>query len=341
MNYRKVLIRAVTFLGGVYFFVKFVLPESSGFGTYHQQISNGFILVGGMAIGLGLINLLLIHGSRLAFLRKGWINSCALLLGLVAMITVTSRDWLATNRISDQAAGIAMLAEFSEAIVADHEARRSDVPPLAVRNQALHTALSRELSGIKAQVAKITTLREKEADQFVVQRLKVSSQDLLSLVAQIGSQSAALEYSSDTTLLANRELASTLYSLSAAWRDFLGIDYSLSQTKRVYSLFNDGLFVPLGAAMFSLLGFYIASAAYRAFRVRSAESGLMMLAALVVMLGQIPFGLWIWGEFPEIRLWLLQVPSTAASRAIEMGAAVGGLIMAFRMWLSIESESYN
>jgi hypothetical protein len=67
----------------------------------------------------------------------------------------------------------------------------------------------------------------------------------------------------------------------------------------------------------------------------------MMLAALLVMLGQIPFGVWIWSALPDIRLWLLSVPNTAAFRAIGIGAAVAGLVMAFRMWFSLESENFG
>ncbi|MBN8550913.1 MAG: hypothetical protein J0M12_16490, partial [Deltaproteobacteria bacterium] len=108
----------------------------------------------------------------------------------------------------------------------------------------------------------------------------------------------------------------------------------------VYDLLYQGFFVSLGAAMFSLLGFYIAAAAYRAFRIKSLESALMMVAAVIVMLGQIPFGLWLWDGFPELRLWLLSVPNSGAFRAIKLGAAVAGLIMAYRMWFSIETESF-
>jgi hypothetical protein len=93
--------------------------------------------------------------------------------------------------------------------------------------------------------------------------------------------------------------------------------------------------------MFALLGFYMAAAAYRAFRIRSYESALMMAAAVIVMLGQIPFGIWIWEGFTDIRLWLLSTPSTGAFRAVKFGAAIAGLIMAFRMWLSIETHSFG
>jgi hypothetical protein len=93
--------------------------------------------------------------------------------------------------------------------------------------------------------------------------------------------------------------------------------------------------------MFALLGVYIAAAAYRAFRIRTVESALMMTAAVVVMLGQISFGKEIYEGMPSIRQWLLEVPNSAAFRAIRLGAGIAGLMLAIRMWLSIESSSFS
>jgi hypothetical protein len=109
----------------------------------------------------------------------------------------------------------------------------------------------------------------------------------------------------------------------------------------VYDFLYDGLFNQLGSAMFALLGVYIAAAAYRAFRIRTIESALMMVAAVIVMLGQISFGREIYEHMPSIRQWLLEVPNSAAFRAIRLGAGVAGLMLAIRMWLSIESKSFS
>lgn len=111
------------------------------------------------------------------------------------------------------------------------------------------------------------------------------------------------------------------------------------------SFFNDflfsGLMNNLSSAMFSLLAFYMVSAAYRSFRVQSLEAGLMMAAALVVMIGQIPLGCLLWGGMPEVRNWLMVQVSTPAFRGILFGALIAGLAMAVRMWLSLEKTSFG
>jgi hypothetical protein len=91
--------------------------------------------------------------------------------------------------------------------------------------------------------------------------------------------------------------------------------------------------------MFSLLAFYIAYAAYRSFKIRSIESGIMMFTAFIVILGQIPQGImYISSDLPAIRLWLMQYLSTPAMRAIYFSSAIAGLSIAVRMWLSIDKN---
>ncbi len=123
------------------------------------------------------------------------------------------------------------------------------------------------------------------------------------------------------------------------------------ETRFFRSLFRDVL-NSFDAAMFATLAFFIISAAYRAFRVKSAEATLLMGAALVVMLGQIPIGQYLTHWIPEkgsfaslLRLdnisnWLLLTVNAPATRAIGFGLGIGGLAIALRLWLSLERGAF-
>lgn len=124
----------------------------------------------------------------------------------------------------------------------------------------------------------------------------------------------------------------------------------IASTQLFAILFN-GFVQNLDASMFSLVAFYIVSAAYRAFRIKSAEAGLMMVTAGIVMLGLVPVGTLITNWLPHtgllaslrlerITVWILTWPSMAVLRAIEFGLSVGYMAMSLRIWLSLERGSF-
>jgi len=220
-RYRKGVVMAVTFIGGLFLSVEFLYPGKSVLTTAMPSVANGQIVVGSFALMLGILNLFQIHGKAMRKRSTGWYNSAAF---FVAFFSIMIAGFMRDARPEGAAAGI------------------------------------------------------------------------------------------------------------------FGILFS-------------GFMMSLQSTTFSLIAFYIVSAAYRAFRIRSAEAVLMMLTAAIVMLALVPVGVWITDWIPRssvfagLRLermgyWLLVSPNMAAQRAIGFGVAVGALATGLRIWLSLERGSF-
>jgi hypothetical protein len=105
---------------------------------------------------------------------------------------------------------------------------------------------------------------------------------------------------------------------------------------RVRTWLYNYVFFPCNATMFSLLAFFIASAAFRAFRARNTEAALLLGAAILVLLGRAPIGRFISDALPDITNWIIDVPNNSGRRAIMMGAALGGIVTGLRVILGLE-----
>lgn len=244
---KKWLIIAVTFIGGLFYLFEYFLPAGAYLprglqslllprprggnflSAYVEPVSDAVSVIGAFTIGLGVLNLSLVHGRNIVRRRPGWHNSLAYFIAFFAMVTF----------------------------------------------------------GL----------------------------------------------------------------LSYYWPDPNPADRRVPPQQQGFEILFNGLYQPLSAAMFSVLAFYIASAAYRAFRIRSGEATLMMIAAFIVMLGQVPLGMWLTsglptdGMFAKLRLevfsqWLLAWISMTAYRAVLLGVAVGALAMSLRVWLSLERGAF-
>jgi hypothetical protein len=108
-----------------------------------------------------------------------------------------------------------------------------------------------------------------------------------------------------------------------------------TQGSLLLDIFNYVL-IPCQATLFSMLAFYIASAAYRAFRVRTVLASILLITSFIIMLRIIPlpepFATWN----AELVRWILAVPNMAAKRAIIIGVGLGAIAYSMKIILGIE-----
>ncbi len=104
----------------------------------------------------------------------------------------------------------------------------------------------------------------------------------------------------------------------------------------VYERMYTYILSPLMAGQWAFLGFYVASASYRAFRARNLDATVLLISAVLVMLGAAPVGAVIWKQFPNIQQWLLNVPNMTGQRGIVIGAAIGSFVTGLRVLLGLE-----
>jgi hypothetical protein len=112
------------------------------------------------------------------------------------------------------------------------------------------------------------------------------------------------------------------------------------------SLFDWGysyIQVPCSATVFSILAFFMASAAFRTFRARNLSAALLLLAAVIVMFGRVPVSEWLGDRlfgypqlFPEATDVLMNYPNLAAKRGILLGISLGVIAQSLRILFGIE-----
>lgn len=117
---------------------------------------------------------------------------------------------------------------------------------------------------------------------------------------------------------------------------------------------SNSILVPVDATMFSLLAFFMASAAYRTFRARTVDATLLLAAAIIVMFGRVPIGDFLWQSIAPQSLadkvpflpervveWIMAGPNMAARRGIMIGVALGAISTSLKIILGIERAYFG
>jgi len=102
---------------------------------------------------------------------------------------------------------------------------------------------------------------------------------------------------------------------------------------------------PLSSTMFALLAFFIASAAFRAFRAKNSQAIILLTTAFIVLLGRTYAGIvltsWMPEELSALRLenvtdTIMQVFNLAGNRAITIGIALGVVSTSLKVLLGVD-----
>jgi hypothetical protein len=120
----------------------------------------------------------------------------------------------------------------------------------------------------------------------------------------------------------------------------------LSDSRLVFDWLYKAIFMPCQATMFSLLAFFVASASYRAFRAKTPEATVLLIAAFVILVGRTPVGHWMTAwipaplsdylHIPNLSAWIMSFPNLAGQRTIQIGIALGIVSNSLRLILGIE-----
>ena len=120
------------------------------------------------------------------------------------------------------------------------------------------------------------------------------------------------------------------------FRTYTFLDFLLQLVCNLFAFGDFTLQVPVQATMFSILAFYIASAAFRAFRARNLDACLLLGAAIIVMLGQVPLCAENLPGMASLKDWILNVPNMASKRGILIGVGLGMISTALKIIVGIE-----
>lgn len=120
----------------------------------------------------------------------------------------------------------------------------------------------------------------------------------------------------------------------------------------IYGWLYQNFMVPLQSTMFSILAFYVASAAFRAFRAKTKEATLLLVAAIIVMFARVPMGEFVYAQIPTFHLggatippsigditgWIMKTINTAAQGGISLGICLGVIAMSLKIIFGIEKS---
>ncbi len=85
------------------------------------------------------------------------------------------------------------------------------------------------------------------------------------------------------------------------------------------------------------MAFFVATAAWRAFRTRSTASLVMFIACVLVLLGSIQLNVGQgWELVVQTKNWVMSVPVLAGARGLLLGIVLGTIVAGLRLLVGVD-----
>jgi len=123
----------------------------------------------------------------------------------------------------------------------------------------------------------------------------------------------------------NKEISNFISVESVDWGDHV------TESGTFFKWLFDSAYSPIDMTMFALLAFFVASASYRAFRIRNFEASLLLLAGVLVMLGAVPIGKlissWMFAYLFLFILFAFLAPLIKNKKFLYIGLGISSAIL--------------
>ncbi len=135
--------------------------------------------------------------------------------------------------------------------------------------------------------------------------------------------------------IAKKRSAYSILAVGSAFGTIV-LGLTLTPASVEYGLLTANVLTPLSMSVGSFIGFFIVSAAFRTFRARSLEAGVVLAAATVIMLKNMPVGEFLLPGVLPFGNWLNDIASLGGNRGFTIAFAVGAIIAGVRQVLGFE-----
>jgi hypothetical protein len=117
---------------------------------------------------------------------------------------------------------------------------------------------------------------------------------------------------------------------------FLILGIGFGQDNYYFDWLYQHVYSALSSTTYSILAFFIVSAAFRAFRARNLDAAILLVSGFLVIIGNTPASPTIWNQFPVLRDWLMNIPVAAVGRVVVIGGGLGMITLALRLIIGKE-----